>query len=268
MAVNTVHGVRQPKQEVKANVRVWPVRGQTIMGLLFLVALLAFEIFNFDTTRFALSNFLGEAAFAGLRWATVLAIAFCAIDFAGLLRFFLPQDEEGQMPAEVWYLMGAWLLGATMNALMTWWAVNLALLNHDFGNEVLSRQQLLEVVPIFVATLVWITRILFIGAFTVAGGYLFNFDSLAQSETAGQKQRPGVAMPAGTPLALRRNAGRSRRWRPALEGEFLPVSDDLPPFLQVLDEDDDDESAGELLPAAAWATRRAQRRHANAMQEG
>ena len=59
--------------------------------------------------------------------------------------------------------MGAWLLGATMNAVMTWWAVSLTLLNHEFGNEVLGRETLLTLVPIFVAALVLLTRILFIG---------------------------------------------------------------------------------------------------------
>ena len=42
--------------------------------------------------------------------------------------------------------------------------VLLTLLGHEFGNEVLSREMLLRYVPIFVAMLVWLTRILFIGA--------------------------------------------------------------------------------------------------------
>lgn len=167
-----------------------PVPGKAIIGLLFLVALFAFEIFNFDTTRYALANLLGDVSFAGLRWATILAIAFCSIDFAGLLRFFMP-DEDGSTPKEVWYLMGAWMLGATMNAIMTWWAVALTLINHDLGNEVLGRQELLQIVPVFVAALVWLTRILFIGSFTVAGGYLFDL---------GQK-RPSTATHAKTATA-------------------------------------------------------------------
>ncbi len=139
-----------------------------LIGVIMVVSLLAFEIFNFDTTRFALTDFLGNVKFFGLTWAAILAVAFCAIDFAGLVRIFTPQrgDEE---PKEVWYLMGAWFLGATMNAIMTWWAVSLTLLGHDFGNEVLSRGQLLKIVPVFVAVLVWLTRILFIGALGVAG---------------------------------------------------------------------------------------------------
>ena len=33
--------------------------------------LLAFEIFNFSTTEFALTDVLGDLKFAGLRWATI-----------------------------------------------------------------------------------------------------------------------------------------------------------------------------------------------------
>ena len=73
-----------------------------------------------------------------------------------------------------------------MNAVMTWWAVSLTLLNHGFGNEVLSREILLNVVPVFVAVLVWLTRILFIGAFTVAGDQLFNVSRKAQSMESAQ----------------------------------------------------------------------------------
>ncbi|MDX1686470.1 MAG: hypothetical protein R3248_00670 [Candidatus Promineifilaceae bacterium] len=208
--------------------------GQVVIGLLFLVALFAFEIFNFDTTQYALENLLGDVSFAGLRWAAVLAIAFCAIDFAGLLRFFLPEAEDGEPPTELWYLMGAWLLVATMNALMTWWAVSLTLLTHDLGNEVLSRQQLLEIVPIFVAVLVWLTRILFIGAFTVAGGYLFDFDQLRPV----QQQRPAARPGQGLPVRQRplRDPQARRAPRPA---GLQPVTDELPPFLHSRKEDDE-----------------------------
>ena len=143
------------------------------IGIILLLALLAFEIFNFDTTQFALQSLLGDVRFLGVMWATILAIAFCSIDFAGLIRLFSPESGSG-VHKEAWYLMGAWLLGATMNAVMTWWAVSVTLLNNNFGNEVLSREQLLRYVPIFVAVLVWLTRILFIGAFSIAGAQLFD----------------------------------------------------------------------------------------------
>ena len=136
-------------------------------GLLLAVALVAFEIFNFSTTRYALANLLGDVSFVALRWATILAIAFCAIDFLSLLRFFGVRHEGGNL-AEAWYWMGAWLLGATMNAFAAWWATSIMLLGH--GGSALG---LLDTLPFVVAVLVWLTRVLFIGAFGVASGYLF-----------------------------------------------------------------------------------------------
>jgi hypothetical protein len=150
----------------------WAYPRKAIIGVILIIALIAFEIFNFDTTRYALESLLGEVKFLGFSWAVILAIAFCAIDFAGLSALFSP--ETGNAERSTWYLMGAWLLGATMNAIMTWWAVNLTLLNHELGNEVLSREELLRFVPLFVAVLVWLTRILFISAFSIAGTHLFD----------------------------------------------------------------------------------------------
>lgn len=146
---------------------------QWLIGSILFVALIAFEIFNFDTTRYALDNLLGGVTFGRLSWSSILAIAFCSIDFAGLARLFTP-EKGAEEPTQVWYLTGAWLLGATMNAVMTWWAVSLTLLNHPLGNEILGREQLLTFVPIFVATLVWTTRILFIGSIAVAGDHILH----------------------------------------------------------------------------------------------
>lgn len=180
---------------------------QGVIGLMLVVALLAFETFNFDTTRYALGDLLGEANFAGVRWAVILAVAFCAIDFAGLAYLFSPAGNRDE-PREVWYLMGAWLLGATMNAMMTWWAVNLTLLDHGFGNEVLTREQLLEVVPPFVAVLVWLIRILFIGAISVAGDHFFGGDqssppAVESRSRLAERSRP-MASPEGAHAAPRR----------------------------------------------------------------
>jgi hypothetical protein len=181
----------------------WQMPRKTTVGIILLVALLAFEIFNFDTTQFALRDLMGEVRFMGIHWATILAIAFCSIDFAGLVHLFTPENllEERK---EVWYLMGAWLLGATMNAMMTWWAISLTLLNHNLGNEVLSREQLLFYVPIFVAVLVWLTRILFIGAFTVAGNHIFEFEGISrQIGAVRQAAQPRPAMPKRAPQPAR-----------------------------------------------------------------
>ncbi len=143
-------------------------------GILIIGALLAFELFNYSTTDFALNDLLGGLRFLGIRWATILAIAFCGIDFAGIARLFTPQQGVGE-PKEVWYLFGAWLLAATMNAILTWWGVALAIVNHQsLGSAVIGSETLINIVPIFVAIMVWLIRILIIGTFSAAGDRFFS----------------------------------------------------------------------------------------------
>lgn len=173
------------------------VSRKMIIAAFLAVALIAFEIFNFDTTKFALHNLLGEIRFAGVLWASILAIAFCAIDFAGLVRIFTPERGLEESKA-VWFLTGAWFLGTIANSIMTWWAVSLTLLSHEFGNEVLSREMLLRYVPIFVAMLVWLTRILFIGAFSMAGGDVFELTRKQEGSRAATPPRPDL--PAAMPV--------------------------------------------------------------------
>lgn len=201
------------------------VARQALIGSLLILALFAFEIFNFDTTRYALSDLLGSVSFGGVRWASILAIALCAIDFAGLARLFSP-EREGETWGDSWYLMAAWLLGATMNAVMTWWAVNLTLLNHSFGNEVLSREQLLQVVPPFVAVLVWVTRILFIGAFSIAGEHLFG----DRAVDAPPVRRPVVHQPtrARMPQLESRKVSVANRMAPQVIREDIPDAEPVP----------------------------------------
>ena len=98
-----------------------------IFGGIILRALLAFEVFNYSSTAFALHDILGDLAFGPLKWATILAIAFCGIDFAGIARIFTPEKGRDE-PAEVWYLFAAWLLAAGFNASLTWWGVSIAIL--------------------------------------------------------------------------------------------------------------------------------------------
>ena len=146
----------------------------SLFGLIMIGALVAFEVFNYGTPEFALTDLLGDLRFAGLRWSTILALAFCSMDFAGIARLFSP-DQGDSRSGELWYLLGAWLLAATMNAMLTWWAVSLALLGHaGLGNEILGREALLGSVPVFVALLVWLIRVLMIGTFTLTGKRLID----------------------------------------------------------------------------------------------
>ena len=146
-------------------------------GAMIVGALLAFEVFNFSTTEFALNDVLGELKFAGFRWATILSIAFCGIDFAGIARIFTPEQGADE-PVEVWYLFGAWLLAAAMNAMLTWWGVSVAIINHSSlgAGAVISNATLTKAVPVFVAIMVWLIRVLIIGTFSLAGDRLFSQD--------------------------------------------------------------------------------------------
>ena len=143
-------------------------------GLMIIGALLSFEIFNFSTTQFALRDVLGDLSFAGLRWATILAIAFCGIDFAGIARIFTPEQGRDE-PAEVYYLFGAWLLAAGFNASLTWWGVSVAISQNGAITAAgsMSSETMATAVPIFVAAMVWLVRVLIIGTFSLAGDRLF-----------------------------------------------------------------------------------------------
>jgi hypothetical protein len=171
-------------------------RGAT-WGMMIIGALLSFEIFNFSTTQFALHDMLGDLTFAGLRWATILAIAFCGIDFAGIARIFTPEQGRDE-PAEVWYLFGAWFLAAGFNATLTWWGVSVAISNNLNlqSSAIMSAATLTKAVPIFIAAMVWLVRLLIIGTFSLAGDRLFTTAGPGQTaykpqyQSQQQAQRP------------------------------------------------------------------------------
>ena len=144
------------------------VRSGTVYGLIIILALVAFEVFNFSTTVFALRDLLGDLKFAGIPWSTFLALAFCGIDFAGIARLINPETRTSNLK-ESWYLFGAWLLAATANAALTWWGVAVAISNHlPESATVISTNTLTHIVPIFIAILVWVIRILIIASLTSA----------------------------------------------------------------------------------------------------
>ena len=164
-----------------------------IFGGIILIALLAFEIFNYSSTAFALQDILGSLSFGPFKWATILAIAFCSIDFAGIARIFTPEKGRDE-PAEVWYLFGAWFLAAAFNATLTWWGVSVAVLKHSAeGGVLLGQQTLSSIVPIFVAGLVLAIRVLLINTFSIAGERIF---TLAEEGARQYPQNRPVYRPA------------------------------------------------------------------------
>ena len=158
-----------------------------IFGVIILFALLAFEIFNYSSTLFALSDILGTLSFGPLRWASILAFAFCAIDFAGIARIFTPESGRDE-PAEVWYLFAAWFLAAAFNASLTWWGVSVAILQHNaLGGVLVGASAMTKIVPVFVAAMVLLIRVLLINTFSVAGDRIF---SLADQRAPRYQNQP------------------------------------------------------------------------------
>ena len=159
-------------------------------GVMIIGALLAFEIFNYSTTQFALRDVLGDLTFAGMRWATILAIAFCGIDFAGIARIFTPEQGADE-PKEVYYLFGAWFLAAAFNAMLTWWGVSVAVVSHtsQSAGAVISNETMTKVVPIFVAAMILLIRVLIIGTFSLAGDRLFTTDEHRSSNNPRPAQQ-------------------------------------------------------------------------------
>jgi hypothetical protein len=158
-----------------------------IFGLIIFSALLAFEVFNYSSTLFALTDILGTLTFGPLRWASILAFAFCAIDFAGIARIFTPEQGRDE-PAEVWYLFAAWFLAAAFNATLTWWGVSVAIMQHNaLGGALVGASVMTKVVPVFVAAMVLLIRVLLINTFSIAGDRIF---SLADQRASRYQSQP------------------------------------------------------------------------------
>ena len=197
------------------------IKRGAIFGGILISALLAFEVFNFGTTSFALRDVLGNLKFAGVQWSTILAIAFCGIDFAGIARIFTPEQGRDE-PAEVWYLFGAWLLAAAFNAMLTWWGVSVAILNHTTeGGSLVGQATMIKVVPIFVAGMVWLIRVLIIGTFSVAGERLF---TLADAGQRPVSYRNDSYRPAAATQSLNSNMPNQNYPRPAPKPRPAPSS--------------------------------------------
>jgi hypothetical protein len=161
-------------------------RGLIFGGIIF-SALLAFEVFNFSSTAFALHDVLGDLSFGPFKWATILAFAFCGIDFAGIARIFTPEQGRDE-PAEVWYLFGAWFLAAAFNASLTWWGVSVAIMKHSAqGGALLGQDTMTRVVPVLVAVMVLAIRVLLINTISVAGDRIF---SLAEDGQSYYRNKP------------------------------------------------------------------------------
>ncbi len=192
------------------------VRSGGVYSAIIVLALIAFEAVNYSTTAYALRDLLGDLKFAGISWATLMALAFCSLDFAGIARL-VTQKVKAEENRESWFLFGAWLIAATFNAALTWWGVTIAIANHSLRSaEVVSTQHLTTIVPVLVAIMVWVIRILIIGSLTSA---------LERSSRKGQPApaNPRSTSPAGFPVNNHPAPGYGRQ-QTASPSSQAPVS--------------------------------------------
>jgi hypothetical protein len=181
-------------------------RKTAVIGLILTVALLGFELFNFDTTRFALSHLMAGRRFLGLEWAAVLALAFGSLDFAGLVRVFTPEKELKQESSEIWWLTGAWLIGASLNAMMTWYAMALLIapLGVEIGATLFTHAQMLRYAPLFIALLVWLTRVSLISSVALA---LERLAATGSGQRSGStRSRESLDLPSQSPIRERQRS--------------------------------------------------------------
>jgi hypothetical protein len=159
-------------------------RSINIYTLIMIAALVAFECFNFSTTDFALRDMLGSMGMGTLRWSTILSLAFCSMDFAGIASLLSnPRSDNNRAN---WYLLGAWVVAATMNAGLTWWGVSVTIYNQPADSIlVLDPLTFVTAIPVLVSLGVWIIRILIIASLV----YAFNPGLNRTSEKRARAQK-------------------------------------------------------------------------------
>jgi hypothetical protein len=157
-------------------------RSGSVYTLVIVLALAAFEIFNFSVTHFALRDMLGDYGTGMLTWPLILALAFCAMDIAGIASI-LSSSEEADRSG--WYLLGAWVLAAAMNAGLTWWGISVAIYNQPVHDVVLvDPMTYVTLVPVLVAVMVWVIRVLIVGSLVGSVGALEGKQQPARKQKA------------------------------------------------------------------------------------
>jgi len=226
------------KMSFSKSLDVLKTRKDVLYMVIFVSALIAFEAFNYSTTDFALSDLLGDLQFGGLSWATLLSIAFCGIDFAGIALLLAPQDSRDGSPS-AWFLFGAWILAATMNAILTWWGVVLAVQSHPVVSAgVVDEGFVTRTVPIFIALMVWVIRIMIIGSLSKKGESLtretgnasapaLSRRELRQAQSrAAHSAQQNHTVPAGiNRTELNRAQSTNKGYRP--EPTYIPMQEEV-----------------------------------------
>jgi hypothetical protein len=138
----------------------------------------------------------------------------------------------------VWFLFGTWIMAATMNALLTWWGVVLAISNHSaVSTSVVDVGLVTHAVPILIALMVWVVRILLIGTLSKKGDQVLHPANQtgqmgmlsrrelrqAQSRAAHPEQgKPTPTLSFSRPAKAEKSSRRSNR----IEPTYIPMAED------------------------------------------
>ena len=177
-------------------------RSGSLYTLVIVMALTAFEIFNFSVTHFALRDMLGNYGTGILTWPLILALAFCAMDIAGIASILSASEDADRRG---WYLLGAWVLAAAMNAGLTWWGISVAIYNQPAHDVLLvDPMTYVTLVPVLVAVMVWIIRVLIVGSLVGSIGVLDGQNKSTRKNKAFGFRTGKNTAPAGfTPMPSR-----------------------------------------------------------------
>ncbi len=177
-------------------------RSGSLYTLGIVLALAAFEIFNFSVTHFALRDMLGNYGTGMLTWPLILALAFCAMDIAGIASILSASEDADRSG---WYLLGAWVLAAAMNAGLTWWGISVAIYNQPAHDVLLvDPMTYVTLVPVLVAVMVWVIRVLIVGSLVGSMGALDGQKQDSRKQKAFGFRAEKAKAPAGfTPMPSR-----------------------------------------------------------------
>ncbi|MCC6985510.1 MAG: hypothetical protein IT309_03700, partial [Anaerolineales bacterium] len=85
---------------------------------------------------------------------------------------------------------------------LTWWGVSVAIQNHNtLGGSLVGQATMIKIVPIVVACMVWLIRVLLIGTFSVAGERLFTLADI-YDRNSSYRNAPASSYPAAHPRTL------------------------------------------------------------------
>lgn len=108
-------------------------------------------------------------------------------------------------------MFGAWMLAATMNAILTWWGVSMAIVNRQMqSTAVVDAATVMKVVPVFVAVMVWLIRILIIGSLSYSGERLFGLSAQPQQPRPAANHAAQMHTVSGPTASSLSNASSAR----------------------------------------------------------